>query len=173
VNGHAGGVTPRYRIVPIAEEHIESFREALDGVAREKRYLFFLEAPPLEHMKAFVGGNISKGNPQYVALEGDRVVAWCDILPVFPATRAHCGTLGIGVIAARRGRGIGTALLTATLERAQAIGLKRVELAVREGNPRAASLYERLGFVHEGVQKSAVKVDGEYEDLLLMARLFS
>ena len=161
-----------WRIVPIGEEHIESFREALDAVAREKRYLFFLEAPPLAQVKAFVGGNISKGNPQYVALEGDRVVGWCDITPASPATRAHCGTLGIGVIAERRGRGIGTALLRATLERAQAVGFKRVELSVREGNARAAVLYERLGFLHEGVQKRAVQVDGEYENLLLMAKLF-
>jgi RimJ/RimL family protein N-acetyltransferase len=158
-------------IVPIAEQHIDSFREALDGVARERRYLFFLEAPPLEQVRKFVLGNIATGTPQYVALEGDRVVGWCDVLPAFPATRAHCGTLGIGVVAERRGRGIGSALLRATLERSQAIGLKRIELSVREGNPRAAALYERLGFVHEGVQKDAVRVDGRYENLLLMAKI--
>jgi hypothetical protein len=35
-------------IISIAEEHIPGFRDALDVVAREKKFLAFLEAPPLE-----------------------------------------------------------------------------------------------------------------------------
>jgi hypothetical protein len=34
--------------MPIAEAHISGFRAALDSVARELRFLAFLEAPPLE-----------------------------------------------------------------------------------------------------------------------------
>ena len=37
-----------YHIVPIAEAHIAGFRDAVDVVARESKYLAFLEAPPLE-----------------------------------------------------------------------------------------------------------------------------
>lgn len=39
-----------FRAVPIAEEHIAGFRAALDGVARERRFLIFLEAPPYEDL---------------------------------------------------------------------------------------------------------------------------
>jgi hypothetical protein len=35
-----------YEIRPIAEDHIPSFRETLDEVAREQKFLSFLEAPP-------------------------------------------------------------------------------------------------------------------------------
>jgi putative acetyltransferase len=35
-------------------------------------------------------------------------VGWCDILPVMGETRAHVGTLGIGVLPHARGTGIGT-----------------------------------------------------------------
>ena len=48
-------------IVPIADEHIESFHRALDFVARERRYLSFLEAPPLEAARAFVLDMIKHG----------------------------------------------------------------------------------------------------------------
>jgi ribosomal protein S18 acetylase RimI-like enzyme len=161
-------------VVPIAEQHIDSFHAALDAVARERCYLLFLEAPPLDAVRVFVRGNIDKGCPQYVALEVDRVVGWCDALPVGPQqTRAHCAMLGIGVVADRRGRGIGTALLQAVLGRARAMGLKRIELSVREDNPRAAALYERHGFVREGVERRAVAVDGNYWDLISMAVLFN
>jgi hypothetical protein len=39
-----------YEIRPIAEDNIASFRETLDAVAREQKFLSFLEAPSLEQM---------------------------------------------------------------------------------------------------------------------------
>ena len=50
-------------IVPIEEGHIEGFHRTLDFVARERRYLAFLEAPPLESTRAFVLGNINAAVP--------------------------------------------------------------------------------------------------------------
>jgi hypothetical protein len=55
-------------IVPIAQGHIEGFHRALDIVARERRYLAFLEAPPIEATRAFVLDNIKRGHPQFVAV---------------------------------------------------------------------------------------------------------
>jgi ribosomal protein S18 acetylase RimI-like enzyme len=125
-----------FRVVPIAGEHIEGFWAALDSVARERRYLTFLEAPPFEECRNFIAQNIRRGHPQHVALVSERVVGWCDVLPIDRAIRAHTGVLGLAVVAAFRGRGIGTALLRATLERAHAVGLTRIELSVRENNKR-------------------------------------
>jgi len=45
-------------------------------------------------------------------------------------------------------------------------------LTVREDNPRAIGLYEKFGFVREGLKQNAVRVDGQYENLLCMALLF-
>ena len=161
-----------FRIVPIAEEHIDGFRAALDSVARERRYLAFLEAPSADATASFVRRNIKKGYPQCVALIESRVVGWCDVLPLERPTLAHCGMLGIGVVAELRGRGIGSALLTATLERAKAASLTRIELTVREDNTRAIALYESLGFVVEGLKRNGVRLDGRYGNLVCMALLF-
>lgn len=161
-----------YRILPIAGEHIEGFREVLDTVARERRYLAFLEAPPAAEVAKFVRGNIRRGYPQYVALVDGRVVGWCDVLPVDRPIKSHGGVLGMGILPEYRGQGIGTALIGATLAAARASGLTRVELVVREHNARARALYERLGFVQEGVKRNAVRVDAEYEDAICMALLF-
>jgi RimJ/RimL family protein N-acetyltransferase len=60
----------------------------------------------------------------------------------------------------------------ATLERARAAGLTRIELTVRENNQRVVALYERFGFVREGIQRNAIRVDGKYESLLAMALIF-
>ncbi|HKU47134.1 MAG TPA: GNAT family N-acetyltransferase [Burkholderiales bacterium] len=161
-----------FRIAPIAEGHIEGFREVLDSVARERRALLFLEAPPPKDVGEFVRRSIARQYPHYVALVEGRVVGWCDVLPAdWRATRAHAGLLGIGVLAEFRGQGIGRALIGRTLESARAFGFTRIELSYRQGNARVASLYESFGFVREGVQRSAVRVDGVYEDLVLMALL--
>ena len=42
-------------IVPIEEKHIEGFRLCLDGVAREKKFLVFTEAPSLQSVRELAG----------------------------------------------------------------------------------------------------------------------
>ncbi len=84
-------------IVPIAEGHIDGFHRALDIVARERRYLAFLEAPPLEATRAFVLDNIRRGHPQFVAVSPDgEVVGWCDVTLMSRPTQAHRGVFGVG-----------------------------------------------------------------------------
>jgi hypothetical protein len=48
-------------IVPIGKAHIEGFHAALDAIARERAYLAFLEAPPIEETRASVARNIARG----------------------------------------------------------------------------------------------------------------
>ena len=159
-------------IVPIREEHIESFRAALDAVARERAYLSFLEAPPIESVRTFVRTNIARGHPQLVAVEGARVVGWCDVTPQSRPSMRHCGVLGMGLLPDWRGRGLGERLMRRALEASRAFGFARVELTVRDDNSRAVALYSKLGFQLEGRKRRAVQVDGAYYDLLAMALLF-
>ena len=160
-----------FQIVPIAEDHIAGFHAAVDSVARERRYLAMLEAPPIAESATWVRNNIRKDFPQMVALVEGRVVGWCDVSPMERETLAHGGVLGMGVIDGFRGKGIGLALMRATLERAKAFGLTRVELTVREDNLRAKALYEKVGFVVEGLKRKAALHDGKYYGLILMGLL--
>lgn len=161
-----------YQIVPIAEEHIPGFREAVDVVSREKKYLAFLEAPPLEHVRRFVLDNIERGFPQFVALSGETVVGWCDVLPNRSRViYSHCGTLGLGLLPEFRSKGIGRQLMQRTIDAAFAFGLTRIELTVRESNANAIGLYKSLGFDIEGLHRNAVCIEGQYENLYSMALL--
>ncbi|MDG1519821.1 MAG: GNAT family N-acetyltransferase [Yoonia sp.] len=54
---------------------------------------------------------------------------------------------GIFVDPTARGRGVGTALLDAIVDKARARGYAEVRLDVIDNNPRARTLYERRGFV--------------------------
>jgi ribosomal protein S18 acetylase RimI-like enzyme len=156
-------------IIPISEEFIESFHACLDSVARERIYIGGVKARPIESTRKFVQSNIDNNYPQYIAVEGKRVVGWCDIIPLKGIDFAHCGVLGMGVHRDYRRQGLGTGLLESTLGAAKEFGVERVELEVYTSNTRAIRLYEKFGFVHEGVKKKARKLDEIYYDVKVMA----
>jgi RimJ/RimL family protein N-acetyltransferase len=56
-----------------------------------------------------------------------------------------------------------------TVEKAKVKGIERVELEVYASNIPAISLYEKSGFVREGVKRKARKLDGGYDDIVVMA----
>ena len=92
-----------------------------------------------------------------------------DVIPKPRPVHAHSGVLGMGLLPAFRGKGHGAALIGATLTEAYRQGLVRIELTVHADNARAIRLYERIGFEKEGVLKDAVRLDGHYKDMFLMA----
>jgi RimJ/RimL family protein N-acetyltransferase len=113
----------------------------------------------------------ARGVIQFVALVGSQVVGWCDISRKPIEGFRHSGVLGMGLLQPYRGRGLGGALLRAVLDEAQLQGLSRVELEVYTSNQPAIALYERFGFVREGIKRSARILDGKIEDILCMALL--
>jgi len=87
------------------------------------------------------------------------------------ATR-HETTLGITVKAGRRGQGIGTRLMQQAIEWAKESGVvKRVQLEVVAENVEARELYERLGFVAEGLRKRAFWKQERWMDSVVMGLL--
>jgi ribosomal protein S18 acetylase RimI-like enzyme len=80
--------------------------------------------------------------------------------------------LGMGLLPAFRQQGIGKRLIQRALAAARDFGFRRVELAVRANNLNAIELYKRVGFRVEGVQRDAIRVNGDYENLILMGMLF-
>lgn len=156
-------------VVPIGIQHIDGFRRCLDAVARERLHLGFLEAPPLERIRTFVETNIAEDLPQFVAVRDGEVVGWCDISPEELPGFTHCGHLGMGVRKEWRRKGAGRRLLQATVEKAKAKGLERIELEVYASNRAAIALYEQEGFRTEGVKRRGRKLDGRYDDVVFMA----
>lgn len=159
-------------ILPIAESHADGFHACLDTVAREKKYLAQVEALPLERIQGFVRESVATGAAQFVAVDGSLVVGWCDIFPAWAHAIQHCGSVGMGVLPAYRGQGIGRQLLSACLAKAKANGITRVELEARADNERAIKLYERMGFQREALKRRGMRFDGMYYDSVQMSLLF-
>ncbi|MGH3914714.1 MAG: GNAT family N-acetyltransferase, partial [Pseudonocardiaceae bacterium] len=70
------------------------------------------------------------------------------------------------------GRGYGTEITRLVVDYAlHTVGLHRLSLGVYDFNPRAQRVYEKCGFRHEGVQRDALRWDGQWHDELLMSIL--
>lgn len=156
-------------IQQITTELCASYHDCVDSVARERRYLGSIEAPPLEKAYAFMDRLLADGMPFIVAVGAGKVVGWCDISRATMAGAQHCGHLGMGVLAGYRGMGLGGRLMLSALETAKSAGIERVNLSVFSTNEPAIALYKKLGFEVEGLHRNARKLDGITEDIIDMA----
>jgi RimJ/RimL family protein N-acetyltransferase len=85
------------------------------------------------------------------------------------------GSAGLGITigsAADRGKGHGTDMLMALLAFGfDSLRLERIELDCYDFNPGAHRLYQRVGFVDEGVARHRVFREGRHVDLFKMSML--
>lgn len=85
-----------------------------------------------------------------------------------------CCGFRISLGPAARGRGLGSEATRLAVGHAfETVGLHRVELEVYAFNPRARAVYEKVGFVREGVRRDALRWGGEWVDAITMAILSS
>jgi RimJ/RimL family protein N-acetyltransferase len=106
-----------------------------------------------------------------VADVGDRPAGYVAVLGGPYRRNRHAAHLVIGVLEAFSGQGIGGALLDAAIRWAASAGIHRLELTVMAHNDRAIRLYERKGFLREGIRSRSLRVGDTWVDEVFMARL--
>jgi ribosomal protein S18 acetylase RimI-like enzyme len=80
------------------------------------------------------------------AYEGAHDIEYCGTIQGIRVTHRYGAIQNVGITPEHRGRGIGTALIQASLCGFQQVGLPRAYLEVTAQNERAVRLYKRLGF---------------------------
>ncbi|MGS2720183.1 GNAT family N-acetyltransferase [Paraglaciecola aestuariivivens] len=107
-----------------------------------------------------------------VAEVENKVVAQVCLLLSKKVRDKHCASLAIAVHPEFQGKGIGRSLLSEALNQADNwLNLIRIELDVFEDNQSAIGLYESLGFEKEGVKRFSSFKQGQYANLVFMARI--
>ena len=87
---------------------------------------------------------------------------------------ARHAEVGIELVAAARGKGVGTNAISQIVEFAFVrCNLRRVHLQAIESNVGAIRAYQKAGFTVEGRQREHAWVRGRYEDILIMGLLRS
>ncbi|HEV8595332.1 MAG TPA: GNAT family N-acetyltransferase [Thermoplasmata archaeon] len=106
----------------------------------------------------------------YVAEVDGRVVGQIDAhTSTYPKAR-HVASLGIAIVRAYRGLGIGRLLMERVLTWMRVRGIEKAVLEVFSTNERAIALYRKMGFEVEGARKRHYKIRGKYVDDVMMAK---
>ena len=88
------------------------------------------------------------------------------------ASRHGYGEIGMAVAREWRGRGVGSALMAAAIDRARERGLHKLTLGVFPHNEAAIALYRKFHFVEEGrLIQHIRRANGELWDLIEMGLL--
>lgn len=84
---------------------------------------------------------------------------------------AECGaSLGYWVDEGHAGRGIVPTAVALASKHSFAVGLHRLEIAVRPENDASIRVAEKLGFAQEGLRRSYLYIDGDWRDHRVFVR---
>ena len=132
---------------------------------------FEIEEPTAAEMRERLRAVQAWGLP-YLVAEVDGVVRGFASVSAFRSRPAYSQTVEdtVYVDAEFAGRGLGTALLRALLERCRAAGLAQVVAVIGGENPGSVALHARAGFRHVGVLRRVGRKFGAWQDVLLMQK---
>lgn len=102
-----------------------------------------------------------------VARDGDRLVGSCGLHQISPVDHSAVYGLMIGEVEAQN-QGYGSEATRLMVQLGfEEFNLHRIELCVYDFNPRAIRVYEKAGFVREGIRRQAVWRGSQYRDVLI------
>ncbi|MBL91954.1 MAG: GNAT family N-acetyltransferase [Myxococcales bacterium] len=126
---------------------------------------------PVEQEKEWIKAHLE--HPHHLLLVAElegQIVGSIDFTNGVHQRIAHTGEFGMGVAKAYRGLGVGQALLVELMAWAKSSPMiKKINLCVHHTNTKAIAMYEKHGFVKEGLRTKDLKYsDTEYVDTVLM-----
>lgn len=98
--------------------------------------------------KNFLDSLLQEDTRYLTVKEDEKVVGYCGFLRSFE----EADITNVAVTPSAQGRGIACAMLRKLICLGEAEGIQSFTLEVRRGNHRAIHLYEKLGFVSEGIR---------------------
>ena len=147
-------------------EDLDHYLDLRETVASEARFIG-AEAPidRAGDRDKTVASYVTAGDGcMFVAIFGDRLVGASGV-------NVHQGIadLGMNIAPEWRGRGIGSALIEASIDWARAQAAHKISLQVWPHNDTAIALYEKYGFVREGyLRRHWRRRNGELWDAVIM-----
>lgn len=145
-------------------DDLEGALDVLVAVAEERIYIG--SEPPVDRDRRLSQWTAMLEHPKetmFVAVAGDRIVGNAGLDWV------GASEIGMAILPGWRGKGLGSALLEACIEWAEAQDIVKMELKVWPHNEPAIALYEKFGFEREGYLKRHYRRrNGEIWDCIIM-----
>ena len=155
---------PGWIVRTATTEDLELAFDVLETVAQERIYIG--TEPPVDKARRLRRWRDVLDDPRetmFVAVAGDEIVGNASV------EWAGVSDIGMALLPAWRGKGLGSALLEALISWAEEHGSHKVELRVWPHNDAAIALYEKFGFEREGYLKRHYRrSNGEVWDCIIM-----
>ncbi|MDM5338250.1 GNAT family protein [Fictibacillus enclensis] len=154
---------------PVVFQDAVQIIEAVKEIVEAGEFLQKERPRTLAEEKAFIEECQEKGN-MYTAIEKQgEVIGIARILRGELAMKRHTGMFRTWINSKGQGLGIGKEVMDYSIAWAKRNELYKISLTVFSENTVAIKLYEKAGFVVEGVQKGQVKINDSFQDEWWMA----
>lgn len=143
----------------------------LNSIVKEKKYTMCLVPISEEEEKTFIQ-NLDKREGILVAVLSSKIIGYLILTIPDKICRStlHVAEIGTFILKKYRGLGIGDFLLTSGVKFARENNFEKMIIKVRSSNVRAQKFYSKNGFEEVGRFKKQIKMDGKYEDHILMEK---
>lgn len=140
-------------------------------VRREGRWLITTPGSVSEPSESFwISEMIRAGEHLVLVAEGDGEVVGNVLVSVDRGVATeHIGVLSITIAEPWRDVGIGTEMVAAAQRWIRERGLRKLSLGVFPENARAIAVYEKRGFLREGLRRGQYRSGSAFRDEVLMA----
>jgi GNAT superfamily N-acetyltransferase len=147
----------------------QGIADVINSVIQEGGLTAFYPPLTVEQEEAFIE-DLGPRSAIFIAEVSGAVLGVQTIAPFAAYTRAmdHVAELGTYVYRNFRRRGVGRKLMEASLDFARAQDYEKIVIYVRAGNSGAQAFYREMGFVPKLLLERQIKVDGQYDDQVLM-----
>ncbi|UTR09519.1 GNAT family N-acetyltransferase [Evansella sp. LMS18] len=158
---------------PVREEDASDIITAADDVIRGGRFIQKERARTLEEEQAFIREMAEKDNMYAGVVIDNKVKGIARLVRGELKMKRHTALFRTWLGKEAQGKGLGNAVMEYTLHWGKIHGLHKINLTVFASNKVAVKLYEKHGFITEGVQKEQAFINGEYDDEVFMAYFYN
>lgn len=162
-------------IRPVTENQAEAVWQLMYALDFETKYMMYEpgeRSKDIQRIKDVIYKSVHGDNLLLVAENKGELIGYLSAERGRCKRVHHSAHIVAGIRAAYQNHGIGSKLFIGLDNWAKKNHITRLELTVMCQNEAAKHLYEKRGFVVEGVRKQSMIIDGEYIDEYYMSKLF-
>ncbi|SNS72645.1 Protein N-acetyltransferase, RimJ/RimL family [Anaerovirgula multivorans] len=154
----------------------KSLIEYLNIIGGESDFLTFRTGEfgrSIEQEEEFITNTLSTKNALFIIAEVDgKIVGNLNFSGGSRQRNAHVGEFGVSILKEYWGKGIGEELIKYLINWSKDSGIiRKINLRVRNDNTRGINLYNKLGFLEEGIIKRDFLINDKFYDSLIMGLL--
>lgn len=159
----------------VTENQAEAVRQLMYALDFETKYMMYEpgeRSKDIKRVKDIIHEAIYGENLLLIAENKGELIGYLSAVRGKCKRIHHSAYIVVGIRTAYQNYGIGSKFFIELDNWAKKNHITRLELTVMCQNEAAKYLYEKIGFVIEGVKKQSMIIDGEYVDEYYMSKLF-